>query len=161
MADANPGNTGEELRKAYTNEEISELIRVALNGADRSDQSAVSQEEMLTIAGEFGLNKADLVRASETLAASRAASEKKKSRASRAMDGFKINFVCYVAGVFGIFLINAFLSPEFWWFVLAAIAYGMVILVHGFFAFFYPDRVLELLHDEEIDPAGELQEASR
>ncbi len=157
MTDTNPLNNDKLLRQEYTNEELSEIIRVALKGADGGDKSIVSQEEMLTIGREFGLSEADLVRASEKIATS----HDKTDRATIAMQGFKINVVCYVVGVVGVFLVNAVVSPEFWWFLLAAIAYGCLVAVHGIGAKLNPDLVFELLHEETDETTREMHEVSR
>ena len=157
MTGTNPLNNDKQLRQEYTNEELSEIIRIALKGADGGDKSIVSQEEMLTIGREFGLSEADLVRASEKIAGSR----DKTGRATKAMQGFKINVVCYVVGVVGVFLVNAVVSPEFWWFLLAAIAYGCVVAVHGIGAKLNPDLVFELLHKETDETTREMHEVSR
>ena len=157
MTGANSADNDKQLKREYTNEEISEIIRVALKSANGGDQSTVSREEMLTIGREFGLSEADLIRASEKIAASR----DKTDRATTAMQGFKIHVVCYVAGVVALFLINALVSPEFWWFLLPTIAYGAVVAIHGIGAKKNPDLAFELLHEEPVETAGEMHEVFR
>ena len=157
MTGTNPLNNDKQLRQEYTNEELSKIIRVALKGTDGGDKSTVSQEEMLTIGREFGLSEADLVRASEKIAVS----HDKTDRATKAMQGFKIHVVCYVAGVVGLFLINALVSPEYWWFLIPTIAYGCVVAVHGFGAKKNPDLTWELLHEETVETTREMHEVSR
>lgn len=143
-SELNP-TTGAELRQVYSSEEVSEIIRVALTNVENGGRATVNQSEMLTIAEEFGLSPEDLVRASETIDASRDHS----ARHTAVKNGFIINLVAYCVGVVGLFLLNAFISPEFWWFVLAAIAYGSVLAVHGFMAKFMPDLTYDTLHATE------------
>ena len=49
--------------RSYSNEEVSEIIRVALRSADESRTNTVGHEEMLTIARDFGLTPGDIARA--------------------------------------------------------------------------------------------------
>lgn len=139
----------EQLRQEYTNEEVSEIIRVALKSADDGDQSIVNQEEMLTIAGEFGLSAADLVRASEAIIASREKSERASKVRQKAMQGFWISVVGYAALIIGLFFLNWATSPGDWWFYIPAIAIGPVVGVYGFIVKYYPDLAVKLVREEK------------
>jgi hypothetical protein len=55
-------HTKEDLR-TYTNEEVSEIIRLALRSVDNEDRDTVSHSEMLVIGKDFGLSPEDIERA--------------------------------------------------------------------------------------------------
>lgn len=149
-------SSGEEkLRQEYTSEEVTEIIRVALQSATDGDQSTVNKEEMLAIAGDFGLSAADLVRASEAIAASREETDRISKAKQLAMQDFKLNVVGYAVGIVGLFFLNWFTSTEFWWFIIPAIAYGPVVAVHGYIAKYNPDHALSLLRPETHGPSKE------
>ena len=149
MPPAAPTESG-QLRTEYTSEEVSEIIRVALEDAGDSERVSVNKDELLKIAQEFGLSESSLVRAQQSLDTVM----EKKDISVQAMRHVKINGICYAAGVVGIFLVNVVVigladSPAVWWFPLAAAAYAPVFLVHGLLAKFYPDLAYSMFHKEE------------
>ena len=116
---------------------------------------------MLAIAGEFGLSAADLIRASETIAASREETDRSSKTKQKAMQDFRLHLFCYAAAIVGLFLLNWSVSPEYWWFILATIAYGPVVAVHGFIARYNPELALSLLGEERRGPGAEGTGGSR
>lgn len=161
MTTSTPSQDGERLRQEYTNEEVSEIIRIALQNTNGTDSAIVNREEMLTIGEEFGLSVVDIVRATEEIEAS-----KEDTRtSSRVLIDFKIHVVCYIAGVIGLFLINVvtnWSSPPtvIWWFLLAAFAYGPVVAVHGYVAKVYPNLITEFFSEESTETTSPPAEAS-
>ena len=150
----------EQLLQEYSSGQVSEIIRVALERAHGGDRSSVSREEMLAIAGEFGLSAADLIRASETIAASREETDRSSKTKQKAMQDFRLHLFCYAAAIVGLFLLNWAVSPEYWWFILATIAYGPVVAVHGFIARYNPELALSLLGEETHGPSEGLSSMS-
>lgn len=142
---------GDQLRQEYTSEEVTEIIRVALQSANDGEDSIVKQEEMLAIGEEFGLTAVDLARASEAIAASREETELSSKVKQKAMQDFKLNLVCYAAGIVGLFLLNWVTSTEYWWFAIPAVAYAPVVVVHGLGAKYRPDLAVKLLREETND----------
>ncbi len=142
---------GEQLRQEYTSEEVSEIIRVALQSANDGEDSIVKQEEMLAIGEEFGLTAADLARASEAIAASREETGRASKVKQKAVQDFKLHLVCYAVGIVGLFFLNWVTSTEYWWFAIPAVAYGPVVVVHGLGAKYRPDLSVKLLREDTSD----------
>jgi hypothetical protein len=145
------------MKEEYTNEEVSEIIKVALRN---TDHSKVSREEMLAIGKEFNLSDADIVRASEQIAASREEIDYAEKKKQTVWQDFKLHVVCYVAGIAGFFFVNLITSPEFWWFLVPMSLYGPIVAIHGFLAKYNQDLAYTALRWEDSDEISEMTSMS-
>lgn len=129
---------GNDLRQQqFTNEEVSEIIRVALQTARKDGGGeSVSFDDMLAIAKDFGLGPADLTAAVETIAKS----QEKDDRASKAKLAFRLHALIYAVVIGGLFLIDYF-SGSGIWFQFPAIALGVFLALHGIILRFAPEVV--------------------
>ena len=116
--------------RIYSNEEVSEIIGIALRNAQSGDGSTVNHEEMLSIASEFGLGGGDIQRALQDL------SEKQTDHdvAEKAALAFKLHAVTLVVICTGLFFINLLTRTpghEAWWFLYPVVCWGSVVVLHG------------------------------
>lgn len=130
--------------RIYSNEEVSEIIGVALRNAQSGDGSTVNHSEMLSIASEFGLGGGDIQRALQELA------EKQDLRETSEMAAlaFKLHVMAFAAICTGLFLINMISVPSFWWFLYPVVCWGSVIMLHGIAVRYLPPTFWMML-----DPA--------
>jgi hypothetical protein len=155
---------GDQLQQEYSNEEVSEIIRVALLQANREGDTVVSRDELLTIAKEFGLTPEDLVRASEEVKHVDAEAAARAERRRLAWHDFKVNLVCYGVGIVGLFGMNmatALSDGQIkWWFHFPVVAYGAIILGHFIMAKFNPEMAYDMLRGEEEEDSDERSDMS-
>jgi len=113
--------------RIYSNEEVSEIIGIALRNAQDGAGTTVNHEEMRSIAAEFGLGGGDIQRALDTLA------EKQQERelADQAGLAFKLHAATFVVINAGLLLINLLASPNDAWFLYPLICWGVVVALHG------------------------------
>jgi len=154
----------DQLQQEYTNEEVSEIIRVALKQANGESDTVVSRDELLTIAKDFGLTPEDLLRASEEVKQVDAQAAAQAERRRIAWSDFKINLVCYGVGVIGLFGMNlatAMTAGEMkWWFQFPAVAYGAIILGHFIMAKFNPEMAYDMFRGEEEEDSDKHSDVS-
>lgn len=149
----------DQLQKEYSNDEVSEIIRVALQQANREGDTVVSRDELLTIAKEFGLTPEDLVRASEEVNEIGAQADAETERHRLVWHDFKVNLVGYGVGILGFFGLNlatGIAAGELvWWFQFLVVIYGAVVLGHFIMAKFNPELAYYMLRGEEEEDSDE------
>lgn len=121
--DAAPANDD----RIYSNEEVSEIIGIALRNAQTGDGTTVNHAEMLSIASEFGLSGGDIQRALDSLAEKEEALE----IADKTALAFKLHVATYLAIIAGLFGINLISDPSYWWFLYPGILWGSIVVLHG------------------------------
>lgn len=112
--------------RTYSNEEVSEIIRVALREAESVQTDNVSHEEILVIGREFGLGPADIARAFDAIYQTKA----EEDQQTEAALWFKLHAVCFGVIQAGLFALNWFTDPSFWWAFIPFFAWGSVVLLH-------------------------------
>lgn len=144
--------------RVYTNEEVSEIIRVALRNAKDGGHDMVDHEEMLAIGADFGLTAADISRAFDELGRTR----QDQNRSETAMLAFKVHAMVFAVVNVGLFLINWLSMPDYWWFLYPLVSWGMLIALHGLAAKYVPavsafivERSMDLSRDIANSHFGE------
>ena len=129
--------------QTYTNEEVSEIIRVGLKNAEASHQDTVSHEEMLAIGRDFGLNAADITNAFSEISRSRVTEE----QSAHAGIELKLHALMFVAISAFLFFVNALTSTEFWWAAIPTAALAILFLCHAFLVRYVPEISNKLFVD--------------
>jgi hypothetical protein len=148
MAETFPFQSGNEENDAaqkaksqvYTNEEVSEIIRVALRNAEKQGADTVVREDMLAIGRDFGLSENDIDQAFEEIYTK--SDEEKISE--QAMLGLKIHAITYGMIAAGLFAINFMTTPDYWWAFFPAVAWGMFFGIHWILVKFMPSVAIHL-----------------
>ena len=123
--------------RVYTNEEVTEIIRIALGQRATGDQDTVNREELLTIAKDFGLSGDDVDEAQRKISQSREVEE--RTRFARLW--FKVHGIAYGVVILGLALINYLTNPvdTYWWVLFPAVAWGVVVALHGVLVMYLPE----------------------
>ena len=147
---------GQELQeeRVYTNEEVSEIIRVALRNAGQRDTNTVNHDDMIAIGKDFGLKPEDITRAFDEIGKSRHAED----RIQEAAVAFKFHTLCFGVVNLGLFLINWASMPGYWWSVYPFIGWGMLVLLHGA-AVKYAPSLPPLVMEKVVGHLKELRES--
>ena len=134
--ESRPSTQGEARQdvRSYSNEEVSEIIRVALRNAEESRTSTVGYEEMLTIARDFGLTPGDISRAFDEINLKRDA----ELTDSKARLSLKIHGVVFAVVMAGLFAINGLSMPDYWWALYPFIVWGTVFVLHAVLVRYIP-----------------------
>ena len=130
-----------EEPRTFSNEEVSEIIRMALKTAGQRASDSVDYNEMLAVAKDFGLTPADVTRALETIDETRGEAEIE----SKAALSVKIHAITFAIIILGLFGINWLSDPTFWWFLYPMVCWGTVLVLHGVLARYAPKLVGMLL----------------
>ena len=125
----------------FSNEEVSEIIRVALRSREDSRTNTVGYDEMLTIAKDFGLTPGDITRAFDEINGKRD-EQQVESRAKLSVKIHGIVFIIVMAGLFGI---NFLSDRNDWWAFYPLVGWGTVLALHGVLALYVPKLVAFLL----------------
>jgi len=128
-------------RPIYTNEEVSEIIRMALRNAESEADNTVGHEEMLAIGRDFGLSERQLEGAFEAISQSR----NEQERASKIGLAFKVHAMCFAVVVAALFTINWLTMPSLWWSVWPFICWGTVLVLHAILTRYLPTFTAKLL----------------
>ena len=123
--------------QTYTNEEVSEIIRVALRNAEVAHQDRVTHEEMLAIGKDFGLTDGDITKAFNEILRTRA----KEEESSHAAIELKLHALIFVAISAFLFMVNILTdpSPRFWWAAIPTTALGIIFLCHAVLVRYVPE----------------------
>ena len=111
----------------YSSEEVSEIIRLALENAGTEQRDTVKHADLLSIGREFGLSEADIDAACLRVNASRQI----QAHVERASVFFKLHFVAYAVIMAGLFGINALTGLNDLWVLYPLVAWGTVVALHG------------------------------
>lgn len=122
-----PRRPADAPTRIYTNEEVSEIVRVALRKAERKETNTVDHEEMLAIGRDFGLTEEDIAAAFADIGRARAM----ESQTGRAQLAFKVHAMVFVVVISGLFLINWMTTPDYWWAVYPLVISGTVLVLQG------------------------------
>ena len=154
----NDENAPKNKSQVYTNEEVSEIIRVALRNAEKQGADTVVREDMLAIGRDFGLNENDIDQAFEEI--NKTSTEELQS--DQAILWFKVHAITYGVIIAGLFGINWLSDPTFWWAFFPMVAWGTVVALHGILAKYVPSvaiylttEVTEHAKDHIIDTKSE------
>lgn len=128
-------------RPIYTNEEVSEIIRVALRNAESDGDNTVGHEEMLAIGRDFGLTERDLQGAFETISRMRDEQE----RTSKVGLAFKVHAMIFVVVMAALLTINWITMPTLWWTVWPLIGWGTALVLHGILTHYLPSFTATLV----------------
>lgn len=131
------------LQSEYSTEEVTELIRLALERANLSSEHSVSASELKIIGKDLGLTEEDLLAASEEVLKRR----NEEDQVEHAMRHVKLHVVCYRAIGFGLFLLNMFTTPDMLWFAFPAVAYGPFVAIYAYMAKQHPEIALYLFEE--------------
>lgn len=126
--------------RVYTNEEVSEIIAVALRSGESPRGDTVNHEEMVAIGRDFGLNPRDIDAAIETIGKT----QEVESLAVRARLAFRLHAIAFGVVNLGLFLINMVADPSFWWFLYPLISWGVLLTLHGFIQRYAPALSIQL-----------------
>jgi len=139
-----------DQERIYSNEEVSEIIGIALRNAQTGDGSTVNHEEMLSIAGEFGLGGADIQRALDNLA------EKQLDHdtSEKVVLAFKLHALTLTVICGGLFFINLLSGTEVWWFLYPLVCWGSVVVLHGLAVKYMPPAFWAMMVDEHYKGRG-------
>lgn len=119
-------HTKEDLR-TYTNEEVSEIIRLALRSVDNEDRDTVSHSEMLVIGKDFGLSPEDIERA--FVEADKTQQTEELEKQARII--FLIHAATFAVINVGLLLLNLLTGiDKVVWFVYPLVPWGAVLGVH-------------------------------
>jgi len=151
MAETVPFQSGNENSEAhsqkktqvYTNEEVSEIIRVALRNAEKQGGDTVVREDMLAIGRDFGLSEGDIDRAFEEI--NQTSTEEIQSE--QAILWFKVHGIVYAVIIAGLFGINWLSDPSYWWAFFPMVAWGTVVALHGILAKYVPSVAIYLTNE--------------
>ncbi len=113
--------------RIYSNEEVTEIIGIALRNAQSTDGATVNHEEMLSIAGEFGLGGADIQRALDDLAEKQTVRE----QTGQVVLAFKLHALTYIVIIAGLLAVNLLTTPSYAWFLFPAVVWGTIVVLHG------------------------------
>ncbi len=139
--------------RIYSNEEVSEIIGIALRNAQAGDGSTVNHDEMLSIAGEFGLGGADIQRALDDLASK----QEEREQTDQAVLAFKLHVAAFAVINVGLLLINLLTTPSYFWFLFPVVCWGSVVVLHGIAVKFMPTApwlLLEPMIDQHLKGRG-------
>lgn len=120
--------------RSYSNEEVSEIIRVALSKADTVVDGEVNHDELVSIGREFGLSEADLARAYGSILLARREDEVEQ----KTMLFFYVHLTVFGVVCFGLFLINMLTDPAHWWWQFVVVSWGMLLGIHGILSKYLP-----------------------
>ncbi len=135
------------LQSEYSMDEVTQLIRIALERAKAAEDRSVTAEELLAIGNDLGLSEEDILAASEEVHEQRADVQ----RAALAMQHVKIHAAGYVAIVFGLFVVNMLTSTDFLWFLMPTFLYAPFVVVHAYMAKLHPRTAVALFDEEDRD----------
>ena len=124
-------SAGEESRsnedlRTYTNEEVSEIIRLALHNRGNNSNDTVNHSEMLAIGEDFGLSPEDIDRAFIAVEKTQRTDELEKQNRTI----FLIHAVTYAVVQVGLFGLNVLTGLGTLWFLYPLVAWGMVVGIH-------------------------------
>ena len=131
--------------RTYSNEEVSEIIRVGLRSANGGQMDTVNHEEMLAIGRDFGLGPADIEHAFDAIQQTKTEGDQQ----TVAMLWFKVHAVTFVAILTGLFGINLLDDPSFWWAFFPFFGWGSIVLLHGVLVRYFPSAFLLLVQDTD------------
>lgn len=120
--------------RVYTNEEVSEIVRVALRKTKGRDANTVDHAELIAIGKDFGLSEEDINAAFEDIGKTRAVEEIEE----RARLSLKVHAMVFGVVNAGLFLINMLSDPGFWWFLYPLISWGMALGLHAIAVHYVP-----------------------
>lgn len=129
-------------QRVYTNEEVSEIVRVALRNAKTRDANTVDHDELLAIAGDFGLTEDDIGSAFDEIGKTRAVDELHE----RARLALKVHVMVFAVVNVGLFLINLLSDPSYLWFLYPLVSWGMALLLHAIATKYVPSLAVQLEH---------------
>lgn len=139
---ATPSGTPSTDNRVYTNEEVSEIVRVALRNAKTRDANTVDHDELLAIAHDFGLSEEDIGSAFEEIGKSRAVDELN----DRARLALKVHAMVFAVVNVGLLLINLMSDPTYLWFLFPLVSWGMALMLHAIATKYVPSLAVHLEH---------------
>lgn len=139
-------------RPVYTNEEVSEIIRVALRDVDSSRENTVDYNEMLAIGRDFGLTERDLEGAFDAISKKRS----EKEQYATVNLWLKVHALTYGVIMLGLFGINMATTPDYLWIIFPVLGWGMALVLHGILTHYFPSLMVMMLDVESSTEADEI-----
>jgi hypothetical protein len=139
-------------RREFTNEELTEIIREAARRSHSPNRGKVSYEELMSIGGELGIDRAAIESAVNDIGNVK---KTEQARIRKKLEFFQ-HFMIYGVVISALFLINLITSREHWWFLYPAIGWGIGIGCHATTVYFSEKAALHGItnfnddEDEEI-----------
>ena len=135
--------------QTYTSEQVSEVIRIALQGHAGHGSDSIPFDEIVAIGGDFGLTETDIRDALSKVAGEAEKSRIKNKQRSYAVIGFKLHVLTFLAISAGLAILNVAIDPSVFWALYAFIMWGAVVVLHGLILHFAPDAAVALSYDED------------
>lgn len=124
--------------REFTNEELSEIIRIAARTQTRAPNSRISYDEMVAVGRDLGIDAATLdVAASEIMKERRA-----KQRRIRHKMGFMQHLAVYGVVITGLACLNLMTGSHHLWFLYPAIGWGIGVAIQGASVYFSEKEAL-------------------
>jgi hypothetical protein len=118
--------------REFTNEELSDVIRLAARQQTRRPQTKLSYEEMLVVGRELGIEDASLRAAAAEIFKDRGARRKRL----RHKMGFMRHLAVYGIVITGLACINLLTDGSTLWFLFPAIGWGIGVAIQGATVYF-------------------------
>lgn len=129
----------EDLR-TYTNEEVSEIIRLALHKASNKEKDTVNHAEMLAIGEDFGLSPEDIDHAFIEVEKSQQTKDLEKQ--GRAY--LQLHAATYAVVNLGLIVLNLLTGIDTVWFIYPLVIWGIVLAVQWAVNKFALDWIFDL-----------------
>lgn len=133
--------------RSYSNEEVSEIIRVALRGMDETRSNTVAYSEMLSIARDFGLTEHDISRAFDEINQTR----HEKQIESKVQLSLKVHALVFAVVQVALFAINGLSGAENWWALYVLVSWGALLALHVILSRYVPAAVHKMLTPPDWD----------
>lgn len=126
------------LERGYSQEQLADMAGISTRTLQRIERGANTTPETLKCLGavlevDFAQLRRD-DRMSEELPAL-SSQEREAMEYVRDIKGFFVHAIQYVVVIAALVLVNAWLSPGFWWSGFAALGWGIGLVVHGLAVF--------------------------
>ncbi|EAR54236.1 hypothetical protein SKA34_03965 [Photobacterium sp. SKA34] len=125
------------LQRGWSQEQLSQLSGLSIRTIQRIEQGQkAGLESLKSLAAVFEIQVSDLqMEPPMNKEISVTEDEKKALNYVKGIKGFYSNLTTYVLVISGLFVINYFTSPGYWWAVWPALGWGIGIVSHALSAF--------------------------
>lgn len=124
------------LQRAWSQEQLAQLSGLNIRTIQRIERGQkAGLESLKSLAAVFDIELDELLRENDMNSEEQSREEARVIEQVKEIKGFYSHLITYVIVILGLFLLNSWVTPHFYWATFAALGWGIGLVSHGISVF--------------------------